>query len=424
MYTLVVRPDAFGVLVAEHHVTENLENEWTSEAVHRAPLQPFFARQLIRGEGTPTGPPESAVMEALSLRELEDDAIRRLDPAVYDYFAGGADDEITLRANEAAFSRIALVPYVLRGAGKPDLAVTLLGRRASMPVLISPTAFHRLAHDEGERATARGAAAAETIMVVSMASTVAIEEIATAACAGGGARPNLWFQIYLQPDLDFTESVIRRAEAAGCTALVVTVDSPTFGSGERDLHSRFLDLPVGLSCENLREPLPGGGWGPARSIAFWPDASWEHLGWLREMTALPIVLKGVLHAEDARLAVSEGVDAIYVSNHGGRQLDTVPAAIDLLPPIADAVGGAVPLILDGGIRRGTDVVKALALGASAVGIGRPVLWGLTVDGEAGVIRVLEMLRTEVERTLTLCGCKSPSDVPRDLVRMHGMEGPC
>jgi 4-hydroxymandelate oxidase len=363
-------------------------------------------------------------MEAQSLRDLEDDAIRLLDPTVYDYFAGGADDEITLRANEAAFSRIGLVPRVLRGVGKPDLAVTLLGCRASMPVLISPTAFHRLAHDDGERATARAAAAAETIMVVSMASTVAIEEVATAACARGGARPNLWFQIYLQPDLSFTESVIRRAEAAGCTALVVSVDSPAFGCREGDLRNGFPDLPVGLSCENLRELLPGGRWSAARSIAFSPVVSWEQLGWLRKATALPIVLKGVAHPEDARLAVREGVDAVYVSNHGGRELDTVPAAVDLLPAVADAVGAAVPLLLDGGIRRGTDVVKALALGASAVGIGRPVLWGLSVDGEAGVTRVLEMMRAEVESALTLCGCKSPSDVPRDLVRIRGMEGPC
>jgi 4-hydroxymandelate oxidase len=256
-----------------------------------------------------------------------------------------------------------------------------------------------------------------------MASTVAIEEVADAARAGGD-RPNLWFQIYLQPDLDFTQAIIRRAESAGCSALVVTVDSPTFGCRERDIRNGFLDLPVGLYCENLREPLPGGGWGRPRSIAFWPDAAWEHLRWLRKTTHLPIVLKGVAHPEDARLAVGEGVDAIFVSNHGGRQLDTVPAAVDLLPAIADAVGGAVPLLLDGGIRRGTDVVKALALGASAVGIGRPVLWGLTVGGEAGVAQVLEMIRTEVQRALTLCGCSSPHEVPRDLVRMRGMEGPC
>jgi 4-hydroxymandelate oxidase len=363
-------------------------------------------------------------MEPLSLRELECEANHRLDPAVYDYFAGGADDEITLRANEAAFSRIALVPRVLRGAGTPDLGLTLFGRRISMPVLISPTAFHLLAHHRGERATARAAARSETIMVVSMASTVAIEEVAAAGCEVGGTRPNLWFQIYLQPDLTFTEAIIRRVEAAGCTALVVTVDSPAFGSRERDIRNGFLDLPPGLYCENLREPLPGGRCGPVRSIAFWPGASWEHLEWLRQKTTLPIVLKGVAHPEDARRAVSEGVDALFVSNHGGRQLDTVPAAIDLLPSIADAVGGNVPLLLDGGVRRGTDAVKALALGANAVGIGRPVLWGLVVDGEEGVARVLEMMRAEIERALTLCGCKSPSDVPRDLVYMHGMEGPC
>jgi 4-hydroxymandelate oxidase len=364
-------------------------------------------------------------MAALSLRELEIEALERLDPAAYDFFAGGADDEITLHANEAAFTRIGLVPRVLRGSGMPRHEVTLLGCPTAMPVLIAPTAFHRLAHPDGERATARAAAQMGTIMIVSMASTVAIEEVAAAAReVAADARPQLWFQIYLQPDLAFTETIIRRAEDAGCTALVLSVDSPVFGHRERDLRNGFLDLPAGMCCENLREPLPGGGWGAPRSIAFWPELAWEHLDWLRRTTALPIALKGIAHPEDARLAVQQGVDALMVSNHGGRQLDTVPAAIDLLPAVASAVGGRIPLLLDGGIRRGTDVVKALALGASAVAIGRPVIWGLAVDGTAGVVRVLEMLRAELERALTLCGCPSPRDVSRDLVRVRGMEGPC
>src|SRR5688572_16441667 len=282
-------------------------------------------------------------MQALSLRELEQQARERLDPAVYDYFAGGADDEVTLRANEAAFARIGLVPRVLRGAGQPELTVTLLGCRASMPIVIAPTAFHRLAHPEGERATARAAAAAGTIMIASMASTVAVEEVAAAAREGaGGEAPHLWFQLYVQPDLGFTEAIVRRAEAARCTALVVTVDSPAFGRRERDLRNGFLDLPPELCCENLREPGADGALGRPRSIAFSPDLSWEHLDWLRQVTPLPIALKGVVHPADARLAVERGVDALLVSNHGGRQLDTVPAAIDLLPAIADAVGGSVP----------------------------------------------------------------------------------
>lgn len=337
-------------------------------------------------------------MESLSLREIEDEARRCLDSAVYDFFAGGAEDEVTVRANEAAFARIGLVPRVLRGSRTRELAVTLLGRRAALPVAVAPTAFHRLAHPDGELATARAAAKAGVIMIVSMASTEAIEEIAE---TGG----DLWFQLYVQPDLGFTEQLVRRAEAVGCAALVVSVDSPVFGRRERDLRNGFFDLPPGMACAHM----------DGRAIAFRSDLSWDHIDWLRSVTTLPIVLKGVVHPEDARLAVDHGIDALAVSNHGGRQLDTVPATIEVLPQVAEAVGGAVPLLLDGGVRRGTDVLKALALGADAVAIGRPVLWGLAVDGEDGVARVLGMLRAEFDQALALCGCRSPRDVSPDLI---------
>jgi 4-hydroxymandelate oxidase len=360
-------------------------------------------------------------MQAFSLRDMAIEAQRRLDPAVYDYFAGGSDDEFTVVANEAAFAHIGLLPRVLRGAGPANLETTLLGCHLSMPVLIGPTAFHRLAHPEGERATARAAAAAGTIMIVSMASTVGIEEVAAAAREAADGETNIWFQIYLQPDLGFTESVIRRAEAAGCSALVVTVDSPTFGRRERDLRNGFNDLPSGMCCENLREPINGG---EARKIVFSPELSWKDIDWLRNLTDLKIVLKGVVHPEDAKVAVRHGADALMVSNHGGRQLDTVPATIDLLPAIVDAVDGRIPLLLDGGIRRGTDALKALALGADAVAIGRPVLWGLALSGEAGVVQVLEMLRSELDRALTLCGCSSVRDVTPDLLQLRPVEEPC
>jgi 4-hydroxymandelate oxidase len=362
-------------------------------------------------------------MPTFSLRDMEIEAQRRLDPAVYDYFAGGSDDEFTVVANEAAFAHIGLLPRVLRAAGPANLETPLLGCHLSMPVLIAPTAFHQLAHPEGERATARAAAAAGTIMIVSMASTVAIEEVAAAARQAGG-ETNLWFQIYLQPDLGFTESVIRRAEAADCSALVVTVDSPTFGRRERDLRNGFDDLPSGMCCENLREPMNGDNRGNARKIVFSPELSWKDIDWLRNLTDLKIVLKGIVHPEDAKLAVRHGADALMVSNHGGRQLDTVPATIDLLPAIVDAVDGRIPLLLDGGIRRGTDALKALALGADAVAIGRPVLWGLALSGEAGVVQVLEMLRSELDRALTLCGCSSVRDVTPDLLQLRPVEEPC
>jgi 4-hydroxymandelate oxidase len=363
-------------------------------------------------------------MQKLSLRELELEAQRRLDPAVYDYFAGGADDEITVRSNETAFAHIGLLPRVLRGAGPATLETTILGCHLSMPVLIGPTAFHKLAHPEGESATARAAAAAGTIMIVSMASTIAIEEVATAGRNGESGETNLWFQIYLQPDHGFTESIIRRAEAADCSAIVVTVDSPTFGRRERDLRNSFNDLPSEMCCENLREPMSGESRGPARKIVFSTEFSWKNIEWLRKVTELKIVLKGIAHPEDAKFAVRHGVDAVLVSNHGGRQLDTVPATIDLLPAIVDAVDGRIPLLLDGGIRRGTDALKALALGANAVAIGRPVLWGLALAGEAGVAQVLEILRSELDRAVTLCGCSSVHDLTPGLLQFRPVEEPC
>lgn len=364
---------------------------------------------------------QASPVQALSLRDLEVDARRQLDPVIYDFVAGGADDETTLRANETAFARIGLVPRVLRGRARPKLGITLLGCPAAMPVLIAPTAFHRLVCPEGERATARAAAAAETIMIASMASTVAIEEVAAAARqASSAGQPSLWFQLYMQPDRGFTEALIRRAEAAGCAALVVSVDSPAFGRRERDVRNNFRDLPPGIWCENLRGPMTAGEPGRPRQIQFWPELSWEHIEWLRKTSTLKVVLKGLMHSEDARLAVGAGVDAVIVSNHGGRQLDTVPAAIELLPAIAEAVDGKIPVLLDGGIRRGTDIVKAIAFGASAVAVGRPVLWGLAVGGEKGVVQMLEMLRSELERALVLCGCGSLSDVTRELLYVDGM----
>jgi 4-hydroxymandelate oxidase len=355
-------------------------------------------------------PTQTATAGLITVGDVALAARRRLDPVVYDYIAGAAGDERTAQANETAYQRLRLLPRILRGSDRRDLGSTLLGAPTSMPVLIAPTAFHRLAHSEGERATARAAAVAGTIMIVSMASTVAVEEIAAAAPAA-----QLWFQLYLQPDLDWTESIVRRAETAGCRALVVTVDSPVHGRRERDLRNGFLDLPAGLCCENLRDPDADPP-GTPRPIVMSPELSWAHLDWLRQVTTLPIVLKGVLHPEDARLAVAHGAAAVMVSNHGGRQLDGVPASVEQLPEIVDAVAGRIPVLLDGGVRRGTDVLKALALGAAAVAVGRPVLWGLAVAGQDGVARVLEILRAELDEALALCGCRGLRELSRDLVR--------
>jgi 4-hydroxymandelate oxidase len=338
----------------------------------------------------------------VNLRDFEAAARTCLDPVYYDYFASGAQDETTVAANEAAFRGRTLIPRVLRGCPPPRLETSVLGQTAAMPVLIAPTAFHRLACPDAEVATGRAAAAADVIMIAAMLSTVTIEEIAAT-----GAE--LWFQLYIQPDLAFTESLVRRAETAGCRALVVTVDSPALGRNERGDRNNFHDLPPGVYCANM------GAAGHVRQVVLSPAISWWHVDWLRETTSLPILLKGVLHPADAKLAVEHGVDGLIVSNHGGRQLDATPASLDRLAPIAETVGGRVPLLLDGGVRRGTDVAKAMALGAQAVAIGRPVLWGLAVAGEAGVRRVLELLRAELTNALTLLGVGAPAELTRDQV---------
>ncbi|MDX8055070.1 alpha-hydroxy acid oxidase [Lentzea sp. BCCO 10_0798] len=323
------------------------------------------------------------------LAELHDKARAVLDPVHYDFFAGGVGDEVVLADNEAAFRRLALLPRVLRGNGISQ----------DLPVLISPTAFHRLAHPDGELATAR--AAGGTTLVSSMASTVPIAEVVAAATGP------VWFQLYVQPDMDVTEALVRRAERAGCAALVVTVDSPVFGRHRRDIAHGFHDLPAGLAAENMRD-LAGVA---LRNIEMSPAVSWEHLDRLRDVTTLPLWVKGVLHPQDAVLAVGHGVAGVVVSNHGGRQLDLVPASLDALPAVVDAVAGRVPVVLDGGVRSGGDIALALALGASAVGIGRPVLWGLAADGEQGVRRVLDVLRDEYRHVLAMCG----GELTRDMV---------
>ncbi|GAB2838213.1 alpha-hydroxy acid oxidase [Lentzea nigeriaca] len=322
------------------------------------------------------------------LAELHDKARAVLDPVHYDFFAGGAGDEVVLAENEAAFRRLALLPRVLRG--KED--------DAGFPVLISPTAFHRLAHPDGELATAR--ALDGTVLVSSMAATVPIADVVAAATGP------VWFQLYLQPGFDVTEALVRRAERAGCTALVVTVDSPVFGRHRRDIEHGFHELPAGLAAENMRDLAGAGG---LRDIEMAPF-TWDDIDRLRSITSLPVWLKGILHPADAVVAVEHEVAGVFVSNHGGRQLDLVPAAVDALPAVVDAVAGRIPVVLDGGVRSGGDVALAVALGASAAGIGRPVLWGLAADGSNGVRRVLDLLRDEFQHVVAMCGGRLSRDM--------------
>lgn len=355
-------------------------------------------------------------MDPINVFDFERAARERLDGMAYDYYASGARDELTLADNRAAFDRLRLRYRVLRGIGARDTSVELFGRTLSAPILAAPTAFQRLAHPEGEVATARACSAAGTAMMLSTLSTRRIEEVASA-----GEGP-VWFQLYVYRDRDVTEGLVRRAEAAGCEALVLTVDAPVLGVRERDVRNRF-HLPEGVALENLtadgmRSVPPGAadsGLAAYVGELLDPTLGWDDVAWLRSVTSLPLLVKGVVHPEDASLAVEHGVDGLVVSNHGGRQLDTSLATIDALPDVVEAVAGRIPVLLDGGVRRGTDVVKALALGATAVAVGRPVLWGLAVGGEAGAARVLGMLREELDVALALCGCTRPGQLSGDLV---------
>ena len=355
-------------------------------------------------------------MDPINLYEYEALAQAKLTSMAYDYYASGAHDEITLRENHAAYDRIALRYRVLRDISRRTTATTVLGHDLSMPVIVAPTAFHKLAHPEGEVATVRATGNAGTLMILSTLSTTSIEDVLAAATGP------VWFQLYVYKDRGATRALVERAEAAGCSALVLTVDAQVRGRRERDVRNRF-QLPAGLSVKNLmpagQEAFPqeaqDSGLAAYVTSLFDQTLSWKDVEWLCGLTKLPVLLKGIVHPEDARQAADYGAAGVIVSNHGGRQLDTAPATIAALPDIVDAVAGRVEVLIDGGIRRGTDVVKALAYGARAVAVGRPVLWGLAADGQRGVERVLELLRFEVDLAMGLCGCASVEEIGRDLL---------
>ncbi len=344
----------------------------------------------------------------LNVWDYERAAEARLEPGAFDYFAGGANDEWTLRENLAAFERWVLRPRVLVDVSSVTTGTTVLGTDVSLPVLVGPTAFQRMAHPDGEAATARGAAAAGTVMTLSTIATATIEEVA--AAAPDGAR---WFQLYWSPDRGIVRDLVERAVGAGYGAIVLTVDLPVGGRRERDLRSGF-EVPAEVPVPAFVAHAQHAANVSPTQIGQVVDSSvtWRDLEWLRSLSSLPLAVKGILTAEDALLACEAGADGIVVSNHGGRQLDCVSASLDALPEVVEAVDGRAEVLMDGGVRRGTDVVKALALGAQAVLAGRAPLWGLAVDGAAGVQRLLDLLRAEIELALTLCGCASPDDVTR------------
>ena len=349
-------------------------------------------------------------MTYFNVGDYEREAERLLDPGAFGYFAGGADDERTLRDNVEAFSRWQLRPRVLVDVSETSTAATVLGSEVSMPVLVAPTAFQRLAHPDGELATARAAAGAGTIMCQSTLSSVTPGELAGAA---QGAR--LWFQLYWSSDRGFTSELLARVVEAGFEAVVFTVDFPAAGRRERDLRAAFT-LPGDLVTPNIPESLQRHDFHAALGQIVDTTLTWRDLEWLRDTCSVPVLLKGILSAEDALLAAEHGAEGVIVSNHGGRQLDGVAASLDALPEVVEAVGKRVEVLVDGGVRRGTDVLKALALGARAVLVGRPAIWGLAVGGEQGVRDVLELLRAEFALGLKHLGCRSPAEVTRAHVK--------
>lgn len=352
----------------------------------------------------------------INLHEYERAAEARLPRASYDYYASGAADELTIGANRMAFDALRLRPRVMVDVRERNCATMLFGQAISMPVLIAPMAFQVLAHPEGERATVRAANAAGIPMILSSLSTTALEEITAAT------QQPVWFQLYIYRDRGVTSSLVQRAEAAGCKAIVVTVDAPIQGKRERDMRNRF-QLPRGVEMKNLvasgKGNFPKTSEGSALAAyinsQFDPSVTWADIEWLRSQTKLPVIVKGILRGDDAAHAVASGAEGIIVSNHGGRQLDTAIAAINALRDVVDGTNGSVPVMVDGGVRRGTVIVKALALGAQAVLLGRPVLWGLAVNGEEGVTHVLHLLREEWDIALALCGCRNVGEITRDLV---------
>ena len=329
----------------------------------------------------------------VTVEDYEPLARERLPKDVYDFIAGGAGNEWTLRENLRAFERWVVRPRVLRGIAERELATEVLGVPLSLPVIVAPWGYQRLVHDDGELATARAAARAGTLVVVPNVAERSLEAIAAATNA-----PK-WWQLYVFEDRAYTERLLRRVADAGYGAVVFTVDLPVGGTRDRDHRNEF-QIPVDL--------WPVGG-------DYDPAIGWDDVGWIKAHTGLPVIVKGILTPEDAHLAVDAGADGIVVSNHGGRQLDGAQAAITVLPEVVEIVAGRIPVLMDGGVRRGGDVLKAIALGAAAVLIGRPTAWGLAVDGDEGVFRVLEIFRAELDVAMALSGCRTVGEISSALV---------
>jgi len=366
-------------------------------------------------QNAPLPPLQQIPADVVAVHDYAALARQRMSASVWAFIQGGAADELTAEENSAAFARLHLLSRVLNNVSGGNSEVNLFGYTHSSPILLAPVAFQQLAHPDGEHATVLAASAMNTTMVVSTQAGFALEDLAQRA------HTPLWFQLYIQPDREFTAQLVARAQAAGYQALVLTVDAPIHGPRNREQRAGFV-LPPFISPVNLHgmrtlapQSLQPGGPSLLHSEHVRYAATWADVQWLRKLTRLPILLKGILAADDALRALDAGIDGIIVSNHGGRTLDTLPATINVLPSIAQAVNGRIPLLLDGGIRRGTDIFKALALGAKAVLVGRPFIHGLAAAGAPGVAHVLHILRSELEMSMVLCGCKTLADIQPDHV---------
>lgn len=348
-------------------------------------------------------------MPYFELHDYEQASADLLPRAYHAYFSGGIADDLSLRENERRFREIRLLPRVFRDVSQLDTATELQGCFLDMPVLVAPMAMNKLAHPEGEMGIAQAAREHGIVYIMSTMATCSLEEVASVGA-------NWWQQLYVFKDRSITEGLVRRAEAAGCRALVVTADVPVLALRQNLLREKFVtpeDMPLanlGLPRTDLEQTVLAN---------FDPGLTWEVISWLRSFTALPIWVKGILRADDALRALDAGAAGIMVSNHGGRQLDTALAAIDALPAIAQALNGQLPLLVDGGIRRGTDILKALALGARAVLLGRPLLWGLAAGGSQGAAHVLSLLRAEFINAMAQCGCRSLDEITDDLIAKPG-----
>lgn len=355
----------------------------------------------------PTPAPAANLTDLLSLDDVESLARKVMLPSAYAYVAGGAADEVTLRWNREKYREIRLQQQVLRDLAGLDCSTTLLGQRMNTPILLAPTASHRLSHPEGELATARGAGAFGATMILSAGSNTSIEDVMAVA-----SHP-VWFQLYVSKDREHTKALVERVQAAGARALCVTVDSPLDGPRNRQMRTSF-NLPSGVGYphyDGIRQQVAA----PTLDNVEPANLTWKDIEWLRSFCRVPMLLKGVMNPADADTGIRTGADGIIVSNHGGRCLDTQPATIEALPRVVESVAGRVPVIVDGGIRRGTDVVKALALGAAAVQIGRPYVYGLASGGAAGVTHVLKILRQELLMAMSLLGCPTIGSINRSIL---------